>query len=139
MSIDREKLPDYLHNLNVLDRFASNDQWNSLRELADGPEGPHFVDKVIEYGDRITSMPQTYQTDGQGDDAICHLHYFKGGCDWYIIEKDSEMPQHQAFGWCDLGMGCPELGYVSIEELKQVGAELDLYWTPKTLREVKAL
>lgn len=137
--IDKEKLPDYLHNIVVLNRFVSNDQWIALRDLVDGEEGEFFADKVIEYGNRITSMPHTYQTDGQGDEAICHLHYFKGACDWYIIEKDAEMPQHQAFGWCDLGMGFPELGYVSIEELKQVGAELDLHWDPKPLSEVKGL
>lgn len=139
MGIAKEKLPDYLHNIVVLDRFVSNNQWNALRELVDGEEGEFFADKVIEYGNRITSMPATYQTDGQGDDAICHLHYFSGACDWYIIEKDCEMPQHQAFGWCDLGMGCPELGYVSIEELKGLGVELDLHWEPKPLREVKQL
>ena len=38
----------------------------------------------------------------------------------------------------DLGMDCAELGYISIEELTEYGAELDLHWTPKTLREVKA-
>jgi hypothetical protein len=35
-------------------------------------------------------------------------------------------------------MGHPELGYISIEELVANGIELDLYWTPKTLAEVKA-
>ena len=40
-----------------------------------------------------------------------------------------------AFGIADLGME-PELGYISIPELLEVGAELDLYHTPKTVAEI---
>ena len=29
-----------------------------------------------------------------------------------------------AFGLCDLGIGCPELGYVSLSELKSVRGRL---------------
>ena len=49
-----------------------------------------------------------------------------------------EDEQLQAFGLADLFGDGGELGYVSIEELKSVGAEMDLYWTPKTLREIKS-
>jgi hypothetical protein len=31
-----------------------------------------------------------------------------------------------AFGLCDLGMGCPELGYVSVMELQSVRGKLGL-------------
>jgi hypothetical protein len=31
-----------------------------------------------------------------------------------------------AFGLCDLGYGCPELGYVSISELHQIRGRLGL-------------
>jgi hypothetical protein len=31
-----------------------------------------------------------------------------------------------AFGLCDLGMGCPELGYVSLTELRSVRGKLGL-------------
>jgi len=58
--------------------------------------------------------------------------------DWYITEKDMGDEQIQAFGLADLGMGFPELGYISIEELVENGVELDLHWTPKTLAEVKS-
>jgi hypothetical protein len=86
-------------------------------------------------------MPVTYATDGQGDDATVHLHYFTGGCDWYITEKDAGTPdepgQRQAFGLANLGYG-GELGYISIAELIANGAELDLYWRAVPLRTVKA-
>ena len=53
---------------------------------------------------------------------------------WYIIEYDPET--EMAFGYCDLGY--PELGYVSILELKEVKlpfgltVEQDVHWDPNT-------
>jgi hypothetical protein len=38
---------------------------------------------------------------------------------WLLTELDPE-DNDQAFGLCDLGMGSPELGYVSIAELQSV-------------------
>ena len=84
-------------------------------------------------------MPQTYEQDGMGEQAIAHLHYFTSGCDWYITERDSDPDgegQIQAFGSANLGYG-PELGYISIKELLENGAELDLYFTPCTLSSLR--
>jgi Protein of unknown function (DUF2958) len=45
-------------------------------------------------------------------------------CTWLLTELD---PDHElAFGLCDLGLGCPELGYVSFTELRTVRGELGL-------------
>jgi hypothetical protein len=33
-------------------------------------------------------MPQTGETDGQGDKAVAHLHYFMGQFDFWITERD---------------------------------------------------
>jgi hypothetical protein len=77
-------------------------------------------------------MPKTYETDGQGDEAIAHLHYFTSGFDWYITERDMEEEQLQAFG-----LACvheTELGYISIVELLRNGAELDLHFMPKAIK-----
>jgi len=38
-------------------------------------------------------------------------------CTWLLSELDSEYPDI-AFGLCDLGMGFPELGNVSLSELE---------------------
>lgn len=58
---------------------------------------------------------------------------------WLLTELDPENPDI-AFGLCDLGMGFPELGSVSLDELaRAVGPgglriERDLHFTPtKTL------
>ena len=58
-----------------------------------------------------------------------------GAATWLISEIDPE-DKNIAFGLCDLGMGCPELGSVYIPELVAVRGpfglriERDLYWTP---------
>ena len=78
-------------------------------------------------------MPKTYEQDGNGGDAIVSLHYFKGGMEWYILERDKSDEQEQAFGLADLGDG-GELGYISIQELIENGAEIDLYFTPHPIK-----
>lgn len=56
-------------------------------------------------------------------------------CTWLLSELDPENPDI-AFGLADLGMGCPELGRVSISELESVHGKLglpverDLYFMP---------
>jgi len=116
--------------------FISPLQWSALASGCQGEERNFFLEKIAEYSDRVVNMSKVYDQDGKGDNAIVHLHYFYGSCDWYITERDFEDEQHQAFGYADLGYG-GELGYISIEELKQNNIEMDLHWTPKTLGEVK--
>lgn len=62
-----------------------------------------------------------------------------GAGTWLLSELDPEDPD-VAFGLCDLGMGCPELGSVSMAELASVRGpgglriERDLHFTAaKTL------
>ena len=47
------------------------------------------------------------------------------GCTWLLTELDPDEPD-VAFGLCDLGVGCPELGYVSLSELESVRGRLGL-------------
>jgi hypothetical protein len=46
-------------------------------------------------------------------------------CTWLLTEIDPECPDI-AFGLCDLGLGFPELGNVSITELESVRGRLGL-------------
>jgi hypothetical protein len=45
-------------------------------------------------------------------------------CTWLLTELDED--GGLAFGLCDLGLGCPELGYVSLAELSTVRGRLGL-------------
>ncbi len=47
------------------------------------------------------------------------------GATWLLTELDPSEPD-RAFGLCDLGLGCPELGYVSLAELAAVRGRLGL-------------
>lgn len=46
-------------------------------------------------------------------------------CTWLISEIDPEAPEI-AFGLCDLGLGCPELGCVGLAELRSLRGNLGL-------------
>jgi len=46
-----------------------------------------------------------------------------GQCTWLLTELGRD---DIAFGLCDLGMGCPELGYVSMTELRALRGPLGL-------------
>ena len=111
-----------------------------LADQINGEEGQWFKEKLAELKQTIASMPVTYEQDGKGDDAIAHLHYFAGSANWYITEKDmSGDGTLQAYGFAEVFAGEGELGYISIAELvRNRRVELDLHWTPRTLRECKA-
>lgn len=47
------------------------------------------------------------------------------GATWLLTETDPDDPD-RVFGLCDLGVGCPELGYVSLSEVTSVHGKLGL-------------
>lgn len=118
----------------LLAAFVGRAQLTVLVQSCRGEEGAWFKTKLAQLVALFGAMPQIYAQGDLGQDAIVHLHYFKNGCDWYITERDTSTAQHQAFGAADLGHGA-ELGYISIAEAVANGAELDLHWEPKTLRQ----
>ena len=117
--------------------FISQQQLSAIGELCYSEERQLFINKLVELVNTVQTMPQTYQTDGQGENAIVYLHYFVGGANWYITERDCLPDQLQTFGLADLYGDGGELGYISIEELKSCGAEIDLYWTAKPLSALR--
>ena len=71
---------------------------------------------------------QALDEDGRADaDFIPVVKLFTpdAGCTWLLTELDPE-DEDIAFGLCDLGMGCPELGSVRISELESVRGRLSL-------------
>ena len=135
---------DVVAAIPTLRQFIGRSQLSALGDACRGEERQWFKNRLVALAGQIANMPQTYAQEGLGDNAIAHLHYFKGSGDWYITEKDSDPVnesgghdgQIQAFGLADLGYGA-ELGYISIAELIANGAELDLHFTPQTLAQLK--
>jgi len=140
-------LPDHQSALRTLRGFMCKCQWSVLRDHCRPAVEEHefFIRKAIELAGIIDAMPETKQTEGQGKAAIAHLHYFAGGqANFYITEKDCgsdddtpEEFQSQAYGLADLFRDGGEIGYISLPEIFQSNAELDFYWTPKSLAEIR--
>ena len=122
----------------TLRRFMPTAEIDTIVDNIRGEEGQFFLDKIEELYRLVETMPKTYEQDGLGELAVAHLHYFSGSGDWYITDRDMEPVQHQAFGLADLYGDGGEIGYISIVELIREGVELDLYWQPKTLAEIRA-
>ena len=124
-----------------LKQFVPFIQLEVIYQGMKGEEAQHFREKKDELKLTFANMPKTYEQDGNGDDAIAHLHYFSGGLDWYITEKDKGdedgNEQLQAFGLTKNGDEF-EIGYIDITALQKIPmVEIDLHWKPKTLREIK--
>lgn len=74
---------------------------------------------------------------GYGEHNKPYLKLFNpcGAATWLLSEYDSK--QRMFFGLCDLGIGSPELGYVSLDELLEIKLpfgltiERDMSWEPE--------
>jgi hypothetical protein len=92
--------------------------------------------------EQLSSLPKLYETERVPlGDKFIHLHFFIGGCDWYIAEYDGE---DLLFGYAILNNDheCAEWGYISLEELKSIrigpGFEVDndLFWKVRKASEI---
>lgn len=124
-------------SMELIARFVSPAQLDAITDAMQGEEQAYFFQKVVDLAELITNMPTTYQTDGEGDEAIAFLHYFYGQFDWFITEKDMLHEQLQAFGLAK--MWEQELGYININELRENNVELDLHWSPKALKDIAGM
>lgn len=82
-----------------------------------------FTEK--EHKQLLANGAQT-QLDSVGDHVpIVKLFTPDAQCTWLLSEI---VPGDEvlAFGLCDLGLGCPELGFVSLDELSELRGRMDL-------------
>lgn len=91
--------------------------------------------------EKLATIPRLYETENvPSNDKIIHLHFFIGGCDWYVAEFDGE---DLFFGYAILNGDTQnaEWGYISFPELKEIksrGIEIDndLYWEPQAASRI---
>ena len=77
----------------VLKDFIGPQQRECVVSAFRGEERQFFYDLMVRLAGQVATMPKSYETDGQGDAAVAHLHYFAGGsANWYITEKDKGSP-----------------------------------------------
>jgi hypothetical protein len=94
---------------------------------------------------RVQAQAARMNTDGAIDfRPVVKLFTPDAGCTWLLTEIDPD-DEDRAFGLCDLGLGYPELGYVSLAELRTVRGRLGLpverdlsFRASKTLAEYAA-
>lgn len=96
--------------------------------------------------ERLSKIPKLYETeDIPLKDKLIHLHFFIGGCDWYIAETDSE-DLFWGFAILNGDMDMAEWGYISFNELKalkvgfvEIDCELEEYWKVRPAIEVEKI
>jgi hypothetical protein len=70
--------------------------------------------------EQLSKIPKLYETENVPlKDKLIHLHFFIGGCDWYVAEYDGE---DLFWGYAILNndFEMAEWGYVSFQELKDL-------------------
>lgn len=83
--------------------------------------------------EQLEKIPNLYQTETtRPKDKLIYLHFFIGGCDWYIAEYDGD-DLFWGFAILNGDYMNAEWGYISYSELKEIkvhGIEIDndLYW-----------
>ena len=132
-------LSDAMECLPLMRKFIGRSQLSAMVEQAQGEGAQFFIDQIIETAKVIKEMPLTHATLEQGGDAIAHLHYFGGGYDAYITERDMgdgyEDDQWQATGVSSFAPTKLQ-SFIPIHEIIQSGIELDLNWTPIKVKDV---
>ena len=79
--------------------------------------------------ERLAGVPKLYETENIPlKDKLIHLHFFIGGCDWYISEYDGE-DIFWGFAILNNDFLNAEWGYISFSDLKDIklngGFEID--------------
>ncbi len=94
--------------------------------------------------ERLSKIPRLYETEDVSlKEKLIYLHFFIGGCDWYIAEYDG----HDLFwGYAILNsdFDMAEWGYISFKELRdlsvegiEIDCEFEKYFTIQKASEVK--
>lgn len=96
--------------------------------------------------DELNRLPALYSTENVSlEDKLIHMHFFLGGCDWYVAEYGRE--ERIFFGYAILNddLDNAEWGYVSFDELRELrtssGIEVDrdLHWSPLKYSQIDKL
>jgi hypothetical protein len=94
--------------------------------------------------DRIPKLDATGSIPLQ--DKLIYLHFFIGGCDWYIAEYDGD---DLFWGYAILNDDheCAEWGYIPFQELKEIkiaegleiDCELEEHWKVRKASEIERI
>jgi len=94
--------------------------------------------------DRLSRIPRLYETEHIPlQDKLIYLHFFIGGCDWYVAEFDGE-DIFWGFAILNDDFQNAEWGYISFNELKsirvggwlEIDCELEELWCVRKASEI---
>jgi len=92
----------------------------------------------------LEQLPDLYETESVPlKDKVIHLHFFLGGCEWYVAEYGEGV----FFGYVILNgdLDMAEWGNFGFEDLRRLkdrlGIEVDrdLYWKPRKASEISGV
>ena len=94
--------------------------------------------------EQLSKLPRLYETDNIAlKDKLIHVHFFIGGCDWYIAEYDGG---DLFWGYADLNNSeMAEWGYISFQELKEIKIQgwleidCEIFDPPKKAGEIEKI
>lgn len=107
-----------------------------MKQKAPLPKSPLLtVAQVQKIYDTLDQMPKTYETEDMKIKPV-GLKLFTSGFTWYVIESDKGSEDDEFAGLHPQAFGYVvneqyeegEWGYINIEEIVSVGAEMDLYF-----------
>jgi hypothetical protein len=96
---------------------------------------------------RLERIPKLYETEHIPlKEKHIHLHFFLGGCDWYIAEYDG-IDLFWGFAILNNDLQMAEWGYISFSELKaikvqgwlEVDCEPEEFWQIRKACQIKRI
>jgi hypothetical protein len=81
-------------------------------------------DQLLSVEDRVKLLVNALADDRDAYPVV-KLFLPDANATWLLAECDPDEPD-RLFGLCDLGLGSPELGYVSLAEIKEIRGRLGL-------------
>ncbi len=79
---------------------------------------------LLTVSDRVELLVNALHPD-RDHPPVVKLFTPDGSATWLLAESDPDNPD-RLFGLCDLGLGFPELGYVSLVEITELRGKLGL-------------
>jgi hypothetical protein len=97
--------------------------------------------------ERLSKIPRLYETEHTPlQEKLIYLHFFIGGCDWYVAEYDGE-DIFWGFAILNDDFQNAEWGYISFSELKsikmggwlEIDCELEESWCVRKASEIEKI
>ncbi len=93
----------------------------------------------------LENVPAFYSTEGiPAKEKIIYMHFFIGGCDWYVCEYEPESQLFFGFVVLNNDYEMAEWGYFSLKELYGLNVgfmeiDRDLHFPPTKAKEIEKI